>query len=101
MSRHLDDDFDLSVVVETWKSIGDIPRHWHEALIKERERNVRAPVASAPIAPGSYCCELDLPYGSTWPEVVASLLDALTGRPTFEHLQEVQIALGVDEEVER
>jgi len=26
MSSHLEDDFDLSVVVETWASIGDIPR---------------------------------------------------------------------------
>jgi hypothetical protein len=101
MSRHLDDDSDLSVVFETWESIREIPRPWHEGLIKEHERNVREPAASAPIAPSSYCCELDLHYGSTSPEVVASLIDALTGRQTFEHLREVQIALDLGEEVER
>jgi hypothetical protein len=101
VSSHLEDDFDLSVVVETWASIGGIPRHWHEALVHEHERNIREPAGSPPIAPANYCTELDLPEGSTWPEVVASVLDALTGRPTCEHLREVQIALDLGEEAER
>lgn len=101
MSSHLEHDFDLVDVVETWASIGEIPRHWHEALVQEHERNIREPAGSPPIAPANYCTELDLPEGSTWPEVVASVLDALTGRPTWEHLREVQIALDLGEETER
>jgi hypothetical protein len=100
MSSHLEEDFDLSVVVETWASIGEIPRHWQESLVHEHERNIREPAGSPPIAPANYCSELDLPEGSTWPEVVASILDVLTGRPTWEHLRKVKIALDLPEEEE-
>lgn len=101
MSRHLAYDFDLVDVVEAWVAERQLPKAMQAFLAEEHQRSLDEPAWSPPIAPANYCTELDLPEGSTWPEVVASLLDALTGRPTWEHLREVQIALDLLHEVER
>ncbi len=100
MSRH-DYDFDLVDVFETWVADRKLPKAMEAFLAEEHQRNIDEPPYSPPIAPSNYCAELELPRGSTWPEVVASLLDATTGRPTWEHTREVQIAMGLDEEVGR
>jgi hypothetical protein len=100
MSRH-DYDFDLVDVVETWVADRELPKAMRGFLAEEHQRTLDEPPYSPPIAPANYCAEMELPQGSTWPEVVASLLDALTGRPTWEHLREVQIAMGLYEEAGR
>ena len=93
MSCHLAYNFDLVDVVETWVADQQLPKAMQAFLAEEHQRSLDEPVCSPPIAPANYCNELDLPEGSTWPEVVATILDALTGRPTWEHLRGVQIAL--------
>ena len=98
MSPHLEYDFDLVGVVETWVADRDLPKAMRAFLAEEHQRTLDEPPDSQPIAPANYCIELDLPQGSTWPEVVASTLDALTGSPTWEHLREVQLAIGLGEE---
>jgi hypothetical protein len=100
MSRYLEYDFDLVDVVETWVAERQLPKAMRAFLAEEHQRSLDEPAWSPPIAPANYCTELDLPEGSTWPEVVASILDALTGRPTWERLRKVQIALDLPEEVE-
>ena len=100
MSRHFTYNFDLVDVVETWVSEQQLPKAMQAFLAEEHQRSLDEPVLSPPIAPANYCTELDLPEGSTWPEVVASILDTLTGRPTWEHLREVQIALDLGGETE-
>lgn len=87
MSRHLAYDFDLANVVETWVAEQQLPKEMQAFLAEEHQRSLDEPVCSPPIALANYCTELDLPDGSTWPEVVASILDALTGCPTWEHLR--------------
>lgn len=53
------------------------------------------------IAPGHYCSELELPQGSTWPEVLASLLDACLnfreGVQPLTHLQTIREYLPTEE----
>ena len=93
MSRHFTYNFDLVDVVETWVAERQLPQAMRVFLAEEHQRSLNEPVWSPPIAPANYCTELDLPEGSTWPEVVASILDALRGRPTWEHQREIQIAL--------
>jgi hypothetical protein len=100
MSRH-EYDFDLVDVVETWVADGELPKAMRAFLAEEHQRTLDEPAGSPPLAPSNYCAELELPEGSTWQEVVASLLGALRGRPTWEHLREVQIAMGLDEEAGR
>lgn len=100
MSRH-DRDFDLVDVFETWVADRELPKTMRAFLADAHQENLDEPPGFPSIAPASCCAEMELPQGSTWPEVVASLLDALTGRPTWEHLREVQIAMGLDEEAER
>jgi hypothetical protein len=100
MSRN-DYDFDLVDVVETWVADRELPKATRGFLAEEHQRTLDESPYSPPIAPANYCAELELPKGSTWPEVVASLLDALTGRPTWEHLREAQIAMDLDEEAGR
>lgn len=89
-------EYDLADIVETWAAEKELSKEMEEFLWREHEANLSELVVSPPIAGGMYCSELDLPQGSTWPEVVAALLDALTGRPTEERLIEVREALGLD-----
>jgi hypothetical protein len=100
MSRH-DRDFDLVDVFETWVADRELPKAMRAFLADAHQENLDEPPGFPSIAPSSICAEMELPWGSTWPEVVASLLDATTGRPTWEHTRELQIAMGLDEEVER
>lgn len=97
MSRY-DRDFDLVDVVVTWAADGELPKAMRAFLADAHQENLDEPPGFPSIAPASICADMELPQGSTWPEVVASLLDATSGRATWEHLREVQIAMGIDEE---
>jgi len=75
---------DVSDVVEAWIADRKLSRRKLAFLrtvfdqgMESISRGVHPPTAG-----GIYCEELELPHGSSWLEVVASLLDHLEPRPT-------------------
>ena len=82
--------FDLDEITEAWIADRRLPKAVIQQLKEAHQENC-AGVSSVPyIAPGNYCTELDLPEGSTWPEVIASLLDACINPIKQTYLREVQ-----------
>lgn len=90
-------------IAENWIADRSLPTEIVELLEEAQATNLEtAGLASPSIAPSYICTELDLPQGSTWPEVVASLLDAVSpdanGIIRDHHLNAIRDALGIEEE---
>lgn len=96
-------DFCTEEIAENWIADRSLPPEQITWLKTEHQKNLERPgeASTAHIAPGHICTELDLPQGSAWLEVMASLLDAVEGTGE-QRLHEVQIAwgLGDDDDVE-
>lgn len=89
---------DLEQITENWIADRAIAPDILQRLEADHDQDVACPIGLLNTAPGVYCEELDLPQGSAWVEVRASLLDACHGLTNDQHLNQVRDAYGLDEE---
>jgi len=89
---------DLEQITENWIADRTIAPDFLKQMLRDHDEDVACPMGLLSTAPGIYCEELDLPKGSAWVEVRASLLDACNGLANDRHLSEVREAYGLDGE---
>ncbi len=82
--------FDLDEITEAWIADRRLPKAVIQQLKEAHQEHVSGESGVPYIAPGNYCSELELPPGSTWSEVIASLLDACINPIKQTYLREVQ-----------
>ncbi len=84
-------DFDLENLVDQWIADRKLSADAIEWLRGEfNELTGMGIIESPSIAPANVCTELDLERGSTWLEVLASLLDASFADDSASHLREIR-----------
>jgi hypothetical protein len=89
----------LTEVVESWVADRDLSTAEHEWLHDMVQSAINEPIGLPLTAPHDVCTDVDLPQGSAWIEVAASVLDAFdkTGNEYLNAIRDLY-ELGSQEE---
>lgn len=87
---------DSQEIVESWAANRHLTPDQRQALVAEHNETIRrmGEITSFDIAPSHFCEEADLPQGSTWAEVIASILEEQTGEHQLADLKAEMVKFG-------